>query len=246
MYKTNFIKEVVVRLDFPAVLPLKKVHLRKFRDSLKISDLEYKEEVTNSFILNFGNPQKTKLKSEGLKGSFLINNGEKNFYLESTAFSYNTFKYEKKELLFDDLENGLKSLENTFKDLNVKRIGLRIVNQLKLDSIKKLSDWRNFINNDYISNYGESLPSGYENFIIRRKWNTVWLSDGIYFLKVNVGIWNDNFPGTIKDKGEFIIDLDCYIDNLILDINEVRKHLPIMCDTIYRFFDYIILEKLKR
>jgi len=250
MYKKNFITDVIIRLDFN--LPFdtsSKDTLDQFKTNLKIENVELIESPVNKFEFNISDHSKNKFTVEGLQGIYKINDSKRMFILNPNFLHYsskysNSDMYNNYQVLEDEFSKGLNSINDINNDVLFKRFSFRFINNINTPEVKKLLDWKNYINNEYISNYGDIKPEEYKHFSLRRKMNSTYLSNGEYMIRINLGIWNESFPGFITNN-DFIIDIDCYIQNLILEYSDIKDRLSEMCKIIYKFFNNIIDEKLK-
>jgi len=245
MYKQNFIKEVVLEIKFNSpITDLKSTALMRFKNGLKFKDVEFKEETIRRFELDVKDgSQSFDISTVGKKATFHFNRGINKFVLDNGGFLLAVNKYENFKKFFDMFKLGFIVLKQNFAIKEFKRVGLRYINRIHIDEIKKISDWSKFINSSFIPNYKRTIIND-TNLTTRRNINTFVFGDGEYFVNINAGIWNNNFPSKIIDK-KFIIDIDCYIDNLILSDKDIQHRPKKMNFITFNCFESLVTSKFK-
>lgn len=244
MYKKNFIKEVILRADFDKPQKWEPDVLKAIKSKLTFEDVELKESQIKQLAIGVSKEdQVLNVSNIGYKGIYSFENNKSKFVLDPESFLLTTSEYKKFDLFFDNFQKGFNSLQQILKIKEFKRIGLRFVNIIKLDNVKKSSDWKKYINPNFIPKY-DNINFEDANFSLRRNMNRFVFGDGEYFVQFNIGIWNKNFPSKITEQ-EFIIDIDCYIDNVILEVNDIINKPPLMSDITYNSFKLIIKSKFE-
>jgi len=221
MYKQNFIKEVVLEIKFNSpITDLKSTALMRFKNGLKFKDVEFKEETIRRFELDVKDgSQSFDISTVGKKATFRFDGGINKFVLDNGGFLLAVKKYENFKKFFDIFKLGFIVFTQNFAIKEFKRVGLRYINRIQIDKIKKISEWSKFINSSFIG-------------------------DGEYFVNIHAGIWNNNFPSKIIDKN-FIIDIDCYVDNLILSNNDIQHRPKKMNIITFNCFESLVTSKFK-
>lgn len=245
MYKKNYIKEVILKVDFNTKLQqLGTDILKEIKNKLPFEDIELKESTLKKLeVLVSEKDQNVNFSTVGQKGIYRFQNNKSKFILDVESFSITTSEYQKFDLFFDNFKKGFNALQQILEIKEFNRIGLRFVNIIKLDNIEKNSNWQEYINPNFIPNYDE-IKFENTNFSLRRNMNRFVFGDGEYFVQFHIGLWNKNFPSKITDK-EFIIDIDCYIDNVVLDVNDIKDKPPLMSDITYNSFKFLITPKFE-
>lgn len=248
MYKRNFIDEVILRVDFNQPLQdLTTEKLKEFQLQFKIES-EIKEDIIQQFEfkLEKSKDPNVNFKTIGRRGTFSLEGGINKLILENIALSLSTSKYKEFKSFEEIFLQGFEIFNEIFGISEYKRIGLRFINRIKLDELQIFENLSEYINQEYFINYNNITPTEplFEKITLRRNINNLILSDGEYIIQVNMGVWNNNFPGKIVEN-ELIIDLDCYVQNLILEKEEVIKRLPKMSDLNTSYFNFLITDKLK-
>jgi len=246
-YKRNFIIEALIRIDFNGPINLTSPILKKFKKNLKIENIEFEEKTVKKVDLRLKEKNQIfSIENIGKAGVYNFDNGYSRFEIDFEKFFLLSNKYVSFSKFFDNFKKGFLTIQNLLNIKEFTRIGLRYINKIKFENIKSLKDWKKFINKDFIPNYSkiENVNNILKNFDLRRNFNLFVFSDGEFFVNINLGIWNDNFPGKIMNN-EFILDIDCYIDNVILNDEDILKKPERMNRIAFKYFDLITTQELK-
>lgn len=242
MYKKNFITEVILRIDFETPLTeLTSESLKKLRSVDILQQSDFKEQEVKLLEAKLAPAeQELRISTVGSKGTYKLNDGVSTFILDNGAFLLTADKYEQFDPFFDIFKKGYRALQDVVSVAKFKRIGLRFINRIEVDRLSGITAWKDYINPGLIPNYeGIALP----NFSLRRNMNEIFLSDGEYVVHYRIGIWNKDFPSKIVDK-EFIVDIDCYIDNVVLESDDILNKPPLMSQITYDSFKFIATSEL--
>lgn len=226
MYKTNFIKEVILRIDYNTpISDLQSDALKRLRSMSIFQGSEFNEEIIKGIELKFEQEEQSfRMSTIGMRGTYSLDDGIHIFRIDNQAFSLTASKYTGFDSLFSIFRSGFNAFQEVFAVEEYKRIGLRFINRIEIDQLAGITSWKKYINPYLIPNYKHiTLPEN--GFTLRRNINDIFLGNGEHFLRYRIGIWNKDFPSKIIDK-EFIVDIDCYIDNLIMTVEDVLKRPP--------------------
>ncbi len=241
-YKTNFLTNVVFKVDFPKILELneqnppaklqekirekfpdlkeiKKQYI-KFDTKLTGENVEVKQEKTISW--KFSNKEKTK-----------------NVFVDSEFIYLEYNKYTKFQEFLEDIKFIISIFFEIYPVKISKRIGLRYVNQIKLPEGDPL-DWNGLIN--------ESLFDVTNRFIdekdnLRRSMHSLEIKENEHNLRFQFGSFNSEYPNTIARK-EFVLDYDCYTVEET-DITDVSIKAKEFHEIISKWFEKSILDGLR-
>ncbi len=203
IYKKNFLKNVILRVDFDNIdLVGLKNFFQKIVKQFPISEEEQGEEGTINF--NF----KTKeLKQESSAfTSWNLFNKKRTIKIKISP-SYLIAEYSNYK---DSLEllSSIKTVNNfldSFKIKTINRLGLRYINEIKLDSKDPL-DWGNFINKKLLGliDFAQSNEK-----IIARSMGFLVIKEDFGDINFNYGLWNSSYPSPVMDK-VFVLDFDAH------------------------------------
>ncbi len=244
MYKTNFIKEVILRIDYNTpISDLQSDALKRLKSMSIYQSSEFKEEIIKSLELKFEQEEQSfRMRTEGVRGTYSLDDGIHIFRIDNQAFSLNASKYTEFDTFFEIFRSGFNAFQEVFNVEEYKRIGLRFINRIEIDQLAGITSWKEYINPHLIPNY-EHITLPENGFTLRRNMNDIILGNGEYFLRYRTGLWNKEFPSKIIDK-EFIIDIDCYIDNVVLGRDDILNRPPFMSDITCNSFKFIATPEL--
>ncbi len=171
-----------------------------------------------------------------------MNDGIHKFHVDNDSLLLIANKYINFNSFFDIFKKGFNAFLEVVDVREYKRIGLRFINRIEVPSIDNISSWSQYINQNLIPNY-ECITLPDSDFSLRRNMNDIFLGNGEYFLRYRTGIWNKEFPSKIIDE-EFIIDIDCYIDNVVLDRVDILNRPPLMSNITCNSFKFIATPEL--
>lgn len=247
IYKKNFLREVICRADFTnPSLNINPDSLLLFKDKLGIPDVELKQNEIKSVELKLSaNDPAFDIKTVGRSGTFSLNGGIEKIIIDPMSISLTVNSYTDFKTFYDLFTKAFNTLLDVAEIKEFKRLGLRYINVFNnLPDINTLADWAKYLDKSFISFYANIVMPD-QSFSLRRNMNNIIFSNGDYILSTNIGVWNENFPGKIINQ-EFVLDLDCYIDNFILDSDEIIKRPIIMNSVNTNFFNKIITNELKK
>jgi len=244
VYTRNFISEVILRVDFNKSIALTSDNLRAFKDALK-DDIEYKEESVTKYEMKFEKDnQSFNIVNIGKLGSYLLKEHGAKFIFDHEKFLLTANKYLRFSAFCDLFKKGVSNMQGVIDINEFKRIGLRYINTIEIEEIKALSDWREFINANYIPDYSK-IRIDDSNFTLRRNMNAFIFRNGQYAVNLNLGIWNREFPSIISNDKALILDIDCYVDNVLLNKEDILSKPAEMNRVALLYFELLISDKLR-
>ncbi len=240
IYKKNFLKKVICRIDFDQIV-LNKVQdfhkkINKFfpiveeekgEEGMINFDMKTKEvkQITNQIVTwNFYN--KSRNKKIKIHPTFL--------YLE-----YDSYK-DSKELI-KDIDSILIFVKE-FEIKTINRMGLRYINEIP-NNDQDILNWGRYINDDIIG----SLKFIKDNSkTISRSMGQIVIKEDFGDINLSFGLWNSNFPNEISEK-LFVLDFDAYSKYPLglgdSDIKEIIKGYNQKIETL---FESLIKEELRK
>ncbi len=248
IFPKNYLKEVILRADFNNPISLDSGMIKNIYNSLPFEKKEFKEDTVKGYELNIDKGNESfKIMQVGKSGTFTINDQPKpfKFIVDHEKFALTGSAYERFATFYGHFLKGFEVFQSIQKVTEFKRLGLRFINIISLNDelIKELSEWKEFINAVFVPNYLEVKIEETE-FTLRRNINSFVMGDGEMFVNIQLGIWNNSYPGKIVDK-EFILDIDCFIDNRILSDGDILEVTKRMDEKAYKIFHSLTTPRLR-
>lgn len=242
-YKKNFLKRVILRIDFEDVgLTKIKNYLEKIKPTFEKSERKLGFEA--EFRLSFadGKPAPQQIGNEVTLWGLSNEDGTKKAEISSKSFWIEYYAYKDSNELMSDVKAVMNTFIEDFEVKVVNRVGLRYLNLIVPPDGAKPTQWGKYINPkllagiDFADEQSIAL-SRYTGQLIRHT--------DTFDLQFNYGILNPDYPNEIARK-EFALDLDCYA-NLPMDthdfvLSDVVKEFNI---EIEKLFEASILEPLR-
>lgn len=203
-YQQPFIKEVILRFDFPSEIPeIEKGLPPKVSETVLKMFPIYEPKKVQSHHVEFGGVE---AKAKIIESNHYIFHGlerEKSLTILPASFVIQVKAYKSFELFLDEAKKTLHAFCDAFPDLRANRIGLRYINVLEIDKDHKNPlDWKKYINKKLL---------GTIDFHLKEKMSRAFQILEYNFdedaLKFQVGIANPDYPAKIKRR-QFILDID--------------------------------------
>lgn len=203
-YKNPFIKEAIIRFDFPSEIPNieKGLPPKVTQAALKLFPIfEPQKMQTHEVQLQLGGDEaKTKI-TEITNSIFHGLEREKTLSISPNSLYVQIRQYRTFELLLKEIMLPLSALCESFPEIRASRVGIRYVNILNIGEENPL-DWSKYINPKLLAitdfNNKENLSRAFQ--IIEYNFE----EDS---LKFQAGIANPDYPAKIKQR-QFVLDLD--------------------------------------
>jgi len=204
-YKKNFLTKVVFRLDFSENVAIGT--LSNFFDEVKdtFAIKEEKEGVTGFVQLNFNSGEIKNETEKMVSWQFANTDRTKRMEINSRYLFLEYDKYDGKAELFNDIKNVVQKFISKHKIKTFNRIGLRFVNEIKLQEDQQLN-WTKYLNDDLIANLSFVGKQGKK---IARAMGLFVFKEEKGDMNFNFGVWNGEYPNEVNRK-EFILDYDCF------------------------------------
>lgn len=238
-YRNDYLKQVIVRIDFDFDLPfsqnspderiyecVKKRFPMKEANELVGKELMISPEATTT--------QEFKIK----EWHYLDVKNTKRLILTSKYLSIVYSKYEKYEALRDDFLSVLNALYTSYPKLQVNRLGLRYIDVIDLP-MKSLND----LNKYFIPTLCSIFTIADDEKTIARAFHVLEFNYGEDFLRFQFGVLNPDFPATIKNR-EYTLDFDIYTSRL-LDKADIETSLDNFHNKINESFEQVITDELR-
>jgi uncharacterized protein (TIGR04255 family) len=240
-YVTNFLTNVIVRVDFPNNLLVEdrlppevtKTILKSFplSEPKKILGKEFKITSEKDIKLDTNEFKR-------VEWHFFGKNREKTLVLapETLFISYN--EYSSFEVMKSEFMDVISKIFECFQDVQINRIGLRYINEIEVNKPVPI-DWALYVDEKLLSIFDicedrSKLARGFSNLV---------LNFGDMMLSFNYGMHNPDMPAPIK-KEIFILDYDAYYMGFI-EQNELEKNLIKFHNKIEEMFEKNIRDGLR-
>lgn len=209
-YKKNFLKQVVLKLDF--FNPIETLNNDIPKELSKVIKkffpvAEAKQFTTQEIKLVPGNSVVTQ---ESTMREWVFHTKEKDASFTITSkclfFSYSVYKSFPNVL--QHYNEICEYIFKTFENIQISRLGLRYINDIELNEGAPL-DWELYLNKKLLS-----LIKLIGDKPLARIFHTIEFNFDDYNLRYQFGIPNPDYPSVIKKKN-FVMDFDCYSNGLI-------------------------------
>lgn len=221
VYKKNFLSKVIFRIDFD------KVELGKLGGFTKDVEKNFpinEEKKGESGQINFNFKTKELQQEISPLITWNLYNKERTIkiQIQPNFLTIEFFKYKDSSDLKPNMEIVSKFL-STFGIKTINRLGLRYINEIKIEDKKDLLDWTLYINNELLGSINFSQKN---KKAIARAMTGIVFKENFGNINFNYGLWNSAYPNIISEK-IFILDIDAYskfpIDSEDLNLDELVK-----------------------
>lgn len=238
-YKKPFLDKVVMKIDFASNfnLPQKGLPKKISEEILKHFPIPEPREITakHIHISDHGTSEQQN------KQNHLFFHGrdrEKTLCITSEFLYIEITKYKKYEELRDIFLPLLDQLAEK-EDFSIKRLGLRYINQIKINTGSPF-EWNEYLNPNLLNIF--DVPDT-KDYLSRAFSNIVQQFDNGMLLNFQYGMHNPDFPSKIRQK-LFILDYDVYIQGLI-GRDEVKTYIDSGHEKIEELFEKSITQSLR-
>ncbi len=246
-YISNFLTNVIFKVDFPKVLGL----------GISAPPVEFQEKIKDMFpnleekpgkFIEVAVPKASSggeiqvVQEELIKWDFINKERTKTVVVTQDFISLEYSRYK----TFDEFSHDIESAIRPFFDLYnvikvVNRIGLRYINQIKIPSGDPF-DWNDLINPSMFSVVREFVKGEYKKNV-KRCVQSLDIKEKDSDIRLRFGMFNSEYPNPIARK-EFVLDYDCYLREE-LDVHEVFDRVKALHFNIKHWFEESIQEGLR-
>ena len=157
------------------------------------------------------------------------------------GYMYGSYeRYDSFDSLKDDFYRTVGALLDTYKEIQINRIGLRYINNIELNS-KDIFNWSLYLNKNLLSIF--NVPELNDRSIICRAFHNLTMNYGDFTLKFQYGMHNPDFPAPIRRK-LFTLDLDAFsqgpqsVDGIMVNLDRFHEKIGAL-------FENCISDKLR-
>ncbi|MBU4353815.1 MAG: TIGR04255 family protein [Proteobacteria bacterium] len=141
-YPINFIKKVLIRIDYQPILKLKQEEPADYQECMRAQFPRYERKETIEFQLKPGEPP---IATKSPVWEFVNKDKTEKISLNYQTISITFNKYNSRELFFSKIESVYNAFNSIYRPTIIKKIGLRFINEIKLTG--NPLDWEGIINN---------------------------------------------------------------------------------------------------
>ncbi|SFP17334.1 TIGR04255 family protein [Ectopseudomonas toyotomiensis] len=238
-YLDPFLKEAIVRIDFPEPCPALTERLSNKLTKTALSKFPISEpHKFQTQELKFTGQEFSSNSREMTQWVFHGKDREKALIINPDHVAHTNKSYKSYESFSNDFLSFVSALKEAQPDQVVNRIGIRYVNVIDLKEGNPL-EWSEYINERMLG----IIDLGYKENI-SRAFHILELNFDSMNLKCQFGIANPDYPATVKRR-QFVLDLDASAVGAF-DLDEIEKVIKSGHEKIQDFFENSITDKTRK
>jgi len=238
-YENNFLKEVIVKVDFSSPLEAlrKKIPPHVGNAALTCFPIsEPKKALAQKLKLSA--VEITHEKQEFTEWNYYGREREKRLVIAPHCVFVTYSHYSTFEALKEDFFSVLSSLFEAFPNLGIGRTGLRYINHI-VPNMPDPFEWHDYIDGRLLGLFSRFTERKY----ITRLFNIAEFKYEDLQIKFQFGAPNPDFPATIR-RPLFILDIDGFVHGL-QELSEISKNLDRAHERIQALFEESITDRLR-
>ncbi len=239
-YKKDFLKKVIVRIDFDTPLPIaKKGPAPSIYDTVKdrFPITEEKKVIGKELLIG---PGDTKERSIATKvWHYYGKNRKKHLTIAPGLVFVEYDKYEYYETLKEDFLSVVEALFKSYPKIQVKRLGLRYIDNIEIPN-ESPTEWDKYLKPELNTIF--ALADNQET--ISRAFHVLEFNFGEDLLRFQFGMFNPDYPASIKKK-IYTLDYDMYVTK-ILNKSEIGETLDRFHEKVNHSFEDVITDELRK
>jgi len=241
-YRNNFLKQVIMQVQFDPVLAFQNEAVATFREQIKdpLPRTQRIDEMAVHVGIQPGAPSTAETHPIHTKYLFSTPDGSKRVSISPVTFALEYQRYENIDRARDDFTFTWSAFQDLFDIKLLTRVGLRYINGIILTEGNPL-DWSGYIDNKLISATLE-IPEPPGPRLARSMHAVHWTQEDRRVV-FNFGIHNRDFPNAVTRR-EFILDYDCFSVGTI-EATELVTLFRRYNDTLSSLFEESIGERLR-
>ena len=242
-YRRNFLKEVFMRVDLLSPLsgvdvalpaPLTEAAIPAFPIPEPRDILKREVKIGPKGVFTSSEERSKEWRFHGKERTKTLTIGPQVVVVQHTT-------YQAYELVKAEFIGILDRLAELFPDLKSQRVGLRYVNEIKLEETNPTS-WSSYLAPQLLSVF--EFPTEGHRPALSRVLHNLELSFVDFNLRYRFGMHNPDYPAPIRQK-LFILDLDAYTKSVV-EIKDVGRLLDNFHACIQQYFEQSITDDLRR
>jgi len=240
-YKKNYLTQVIARIDFLSPLASLREVLPAAVGTLSKNYFpipEPKQIIGRELMVSSETKQIQEKEIATKEWHFFGKEREKRLVITPGSMFVEFKVYGSFEELLSHFLSISDGLFNSFGDLQVKRLGLRYINNIQGPG-PNLFSWNAYLNKNLLCIL--NMPE--DRTKIARAFHNLELNMGDFVVRFQYGMHNPDYPAPIRKK-TFILDYDAYTTSLLTK-EEIRQSLPVFHDQIEQLFEKSITDRLR-
>ena len=240
-YKRNYLTEVIIRVDL--LNPLAEIDKQLSPKIASVVSKEFpisepKKGIAKEYQISPSGIKET-LNKEVQEWIFHGINRDKTLTLTASSFFIVYNIYKSFEILEQEFSTVFSKLLEVSSDIQARRLGLRYINNIKLDEDQPLN-WDKYINTNLL----QTLCFYNQPQSISRAFHNLEHNFGDYNLRYQFGLFNPDYPAAIKKK-HFVMDFDAYYEG-VQEYQEIVNHLNKFHTSIQNMFEMSIKDDFRK
>ena len=237
-YNSNYLKNVIVRLDFSNEIG-ELSELPKTVQNLALKSFPIPEPRKTSTTEWQLSPDKVKQKqTEFMEWKFFSRDRKRVLTIYPAAIFIEFSSYKNFENFRNEFLCIVEGLFDIYKDTLCRRLGLRYINEIAMEGNNPF-DWDDYLHPKLLA----ALHFIENSQFIARSFHLLELNYGDINLRYQFGMHNPDFPAPIKKK-IFIMDFDAYNEGL-QEFKDISENLDSYHQKIQELFEQSITDRLR-
>lgn len=239
-YGKTFLKEVILRIDFPAPLPaLKKtIPAKVYKAALSRFPVSESQKV-QAQELQFSATGISTNSREEMQWVFNGKEREKTLVIAPQHMVYSTRDYKSFEEMTEDFFHVLNVLRFVESELVISRVGLRYVNIIELSDGHPL-DWKGYVDDSLLGMFGFNGRQAN----LSRVFHVLEYNFDEINLKCQLGVANPDYPAVVRRR-QFVLDLDASSVS-VYELDDLQKVISDAHSLVQDFFETSIGEQTRK
>ena len=236
-YKKDYLTNVICRIDFINRLNFSTDQINRLKNDIS-EDFPNMKDMDVSFIEVMMGPEEDRtIRKKGKVYEFAHEGKLVRIEPECLVFEFKQYTgFDQFRELVKKVLNSLDLLNNSVRS---KRMGLRYINQIRLDEGDPF-DWNGLIVDSLVP---KTVYTKDKN-VLSRSLGWVDLTYDDFYVRFHYGMFNSEHPNPIARK-EFVLDFDCYTKDE-QDLSDVSTLLDRFHEKIKEMFECSILDDLRQ
>ena len=208
-YKSNFITQVILKLDFDPIDDFNEELLHKFNEKIKNNFSAFHVKNLNMFTTKIENGIANTTTAQHPVGLFNSCNNNNQVILAPNSIAITLTAYETFNQYIELVKYVLLAFDEIVAKEFLTRIGLRFINNLTIPKKDPLK-WDRYVNSSLFKPANNFFDD--KQHIARSIGQTILNYDNC-LVNFTYGVLNPDFPAKVV-KNEFVLDYDCYAINI--------------------------------
>lgn len=238
MYKKNFLKNVIFRIDFAPIYKIDESP-SQFQEKIKEFFPKSEEQIGGELTIEIEKLPKQHSNIQFPVWVFTDENKTYKIHLTRNFLTFECSNYTQFSNFYNCYSNIYNNFVKIYEPKTLNRIGLRYINNLKLNEGNPL-DWNGYINSNLLLHVENFFKDEMQN--LSRAITQVTLNYDDLKVIFSYGWLNSEYPNKISRR-EFLLDFDC--SNNAVDSNDVLKNLSSFHEILNQKFEKSIESKLR-